>query len=142
MNFAACRRLLFGSSIPCWTEHPVLDRAAGVGLKIRCLSVEANGQDFEEVEHFPAEQEDGDDYRAHGQDFSEAHAVVAGLEALHNQAENVEGGEAENERPEDVVEVALFVGGLEDGEGGEDGERGDLDERGDRLRAGELADQG
>ena len=104
--------------------------------------MQANWKDFEEVEHFPSEQKDRDDYRAHGQDFSEAHPVVAGLEALHDQAENVEGGEAEDERPEDVVEVAPFVGRLEDGKSGEEGERRDLDERGDRLRAGELADQG
>ena len=121
-----------------------LDRGSGFGsgLGIRCPLVQADRQDFEEVEHFPAQQEDGDDYRAHSKNFSETHAVAAGLEALHDQAENVERGEAEDKRPEDVVEVAFLIGRLEDGKGAEDGERGDLEKRGNRLRAGELVDQG
>ena len=117
-------------------------RAVWIEVCHRCSSVQANGQDLEEVEHFPSEQEHSDDHRPYGEDFSEAHAVAAGLEALHDQAENIERGEAEDERPEDVVDVALLVGRLEDGKGGQDGERRDMDKGSDRLRAGELADQG
>lgn len=102
---------------------------------------EFDGENLEEVKHFPAEQEDGDDYRAHRENLSETHAVIAGLKALYDQAKNVERREAENERPEDVVEVRFFVRGLEDGEGGKNGERRDLDRCSNRLHAGELVDQ-
>jgi hypothetical protein len=104
---------------------------------------EFNRKDFEEVEHFPAEQEDRDDHGADRQNLSKAHAVVLRFEALGNQAEDVERSEAEDQRPEDVVDVAPLVGGFENGNGTERCERGDMPlDNGDHLRAGELADQG
>jgi len=69
---------------------------------------QANGEDLEPVEHFPAYEEDRNYDGQDGHDLSERHAITIGIKAFCNQAENVQRGEAKNQGPENVVHVALF----------------------------------
>lgn len=84
---------------------------------------EFEGQNVEEVKHFPSEQDDGDDYDQDRQELAEVEAGAVGVETARSEAEDVESGESENERPENVVD--LIAGGDKQESGGEnsDGER-------------------
>ncbi len=73
-------------------------------------ALQAQGKDFEQVKHFPTQEEYGDNHGANGQYFPEGHAITIGLETFDDQAQNIESGEAEDECPEKVIGVALFRG--------------------------------
>src|SRR5579863_4986642 len=74
-------------------------------MKELTLPLQPDGKDVEQIQHFPSQKEDGNEYNHHGQQFPEAQAAARGLEAPGGQAEDVEGGESEHNRPEDVVNV-------------------------------------
>jgi len=71
--------------------------------------MEAEGQNLEEIKHLPAEQNHCDCDGADGHHLAERHAVLPiGIDAARHQAENIDGGKAEYQRPENVVDVALL----------------------------------
>ena len=63
-----------------------------------------DGQDVEDVKHFPPEQNDRNANDQNREYFAEREAAFL-LEATRAQAENVECGETENQRPEQVVDI-------------------------------------
>jgi hypothetical protein len=65
---------------------------------------QSNGQYMEYVEHLPAEQDDGNEHNEDGQHLAEVESTFL-LEPAGAEAEDVEGGESEDERPEDVVNL-------------------------------------
>src|SRR5258705_3325220 len=106
--------------------------------------VQADGQDLEEIEHFPAQQEHGDHDGQDCQKFTKAHPIVVRLETLGDKAENIQRGKAKDQCPKDVINVTLLVGRLEDRNCAEDGgrrnlateDRGQLSGEGQKLQAG------
>src|SRR5215471_8265747 len=69
------------------------------------LRREAQRQNLELIEQFPAQQDDGDDHDHDGQHFSETQAALVGVEAACPKAENIERGEGKNQAPENVVDT-------------------------------------
>ena len=83
--------------------------------------MQAERQNLEEIKHLPAEQDHGNRDRADGHHLAERHAILAvGIDAARNQAENIDSRKAENQRPKNVVDIALF-GGFEQGKKAEQG---------------------
>src|SRR5579863_9371580 len=74
-------------------------------MKELTLPLQPDGKDVEQVQHFPSQKEDRNEYNHHGQQFPEAQAAARGLEAPGGEAEDVQSGESENDRPENVINV-------------------------------------
>ena len=107
--------------------------------------LQAQGKDLEQVKHFPAQEEYGDQHRANRQQFPERHAIAIGLKPFDHQAEDVESGEAEDECPKDVIGIAFFGGLKKDGHAErQDGRRSQLWRKNRRQQAemGEFIDRG
>ncbi len=60
---------------------------------------------MEEGQHFPAQQEDGQEDHHHGHQFAETQTASGRFETPGGQAENVEGGKAEHDCPENIVNI-------------------------------------
>ena len=73
------------------------------------MTLQLDGEDLEKVKHFPAQKHNGDDHHQDGNGLSEIQAVAVGLKAAGDQAENIERGEAEDQRPQYVKYVALLA---------------------------------
>ena len=68
---------------------------------------EADRKNVEEVEHFPSEQDDGNNDNENGQDLAEIQAAFL-LEAAGAEAHDIQRGKSKYQRPENVVD--LFSG--------------------------------
>ena len=73
------------------------------------MMLQLDGENLEQVEHLPSQKHDRNDDHHDGDGFSEIQPVAVGLKAPRDQPKNVERGEAENQGPEDVIDVAFFA---------------------------------
>ncbi len=76
--------------------------------------IQPYGEDVEEMQHFPGQQQKTCNDNQHGQHFANSHPTAAarGLQAARDQGQNVKGGKAEHQHPQNVVELAAFIGEL------------------------------
>src|SRR6266436_136202 len=86
-------------SLPCPNHTP----------KPLVMTLQLDGEDLEQVEHLPAQKNDGNHHHHDGDGFSEVQAVARGFKAPGHQTENVEGGETKDKHPQKVKDVALLV---------------------------------
>jgi hypothetical protein len=74
------------------------------------MRMELDGEDFEQVEHFPSQKHDGNQDHEDGYGFSEIQPVAGRrLKTPGYQSQNIKGGETENQDPQNAVYVALLV---------------------------------
>src|SRR6516225_1895734 len=69
-------------------------------------------QNMEESEHLKAQQQNGDHYRCYRHQLTRAHSVAVRFKASGYKTQDVERGEPEHKRPQDVVDVATFLAEL------------------------------
>jgi len=69
--------------------------------------MELDGEDLEQVEHFPSQEDDRDYNYEDGKGFSKVQAVAGRFKTPGHESENIEGGESKNQYPENAVNVAL-----------------------------------
>ena len=60
------------------------------------MAVQLDREDLEEIEHLPAQKNDGDQDHHDGNGLSEIQAGALRLKTLRHQSENIEGSEAED----------------------------------------------
>ena len=62
------------------------------------------------AQQFPSQQEDGKKNHEDSHEFAKTQAAAMGFEAPRRQRKDVQGGEAENYNPKNVVDVAATTG--------------------------------
>ena len=76
------------------------------------MRLDLDGKDVEDGQHFPAQE----NHRNHGyrdrENLAKLKVAAARLQASGDQAQNIQGREAEDQHPEDVVDVLPFAGVL------------------------------
>jgi|HubBroStandDraft_1064217.scaffolds.fasta_scaffold02068_10 hypothetical protein len=74
------------------------------------MRLDLDGENVENSQHFPTQQNHGNDGNRDCQEFAKIQIAAAGLEASCHQAKNVQRGEAKNQYPKNVVDIALLAG--------------------------------
>ena len=73
------------------------------------VRVQPDGKNLEQVEHLPSQKQDRNDHHHDSDSLSEIHTVSVRLKAPRHQPKNIQGGEAKNQGPENVVDITLFA---------------------------------
>jgi len=74
------------------------------------MRLDLDGENVENSEHFPTQQNHGNDGNGDCQEFAKIQVAAARLEASRHQSKDIQGGKAENQYPKDVVDIALLAG--------------------------------
>jgi len=76
------------------------------------MRLDSYGENMEQGKHFPTQQNHRNHGHRDGQDLAEIKTAAAGLEPPGYQTKDVQGCEAKNQYPEDVVNIAFLAGKL------------------------------
>ena len=73
------------------------------------MGMELDGKDMEQGEHFPTQENNRNDRYGDRQDLAEIEAAAARFKTPRHQAQNIQGCEAKNQHPEDVVNIVFLA---------------------------------
>jgi len=80
------------------------------------MRMELDGEDLEQVEHFPSQENDRNHDHEDGECFPKVQPVAGRLKTPGNQSKNIEGGESEDQHPQNAIYVVLLAYILEEDE--------------------------
>ena len=76
------------------------------------MGLDFYGENVEQGEHFPTQQNHRNHSHRDCQNLAEVKAAAARLEPSRHQTKDVQGCEAKNQYPQDVVDIAFLAGKL------------------------------
>jgi hypothetical protein len=76
------------------------------------MGLDLNGENVEEGKHFPTQQNHRNHSHRDSQDLAEVKTAAARLEPSRHQTKDIQGCEAKNQHPQDIVDIAFLVGKL------------------------------
>ena len=76
------------------------------------MGVDLDWEDVEQREHFQTQKNHGNNGHSDRKYFAKVETATSRFKAPRNQAQNVQGCEAKDQHPEEVVNVALLTGKL------------------------------
>jgi hypothetical protein len=76
------------------------------------MGLNLDRKDMENGEHFPTQENHSGNRYGDRQNLAEVEVAAAGLKPPRDQAQNIQGREAKNQHPENVVDIPLFTGKL------------------------------
>jgi len=91
-------------------RHTGNHSANAPALTEKLMGLDLDGKDMEDGEHFPAQEYHGNHGDSDRQNLPKLKVTAARLEAPRDQAQNIQGGEAKDQHPENVVDVVFFTG--------------------------------
>ncbi len=76
------------------------------------MGLDFYGENVEQGKHFPTQQNHRNHSHRDGQDLAEVKTAAARLEPSRHQTKDIQGCEAKNQYPQDVVDIAFLAGKL------------------------------